>query len=79
MERWDEAETHFGEALDVNQRVGARPWLAHSQEDYARMLLARSKPADRNMALRLLDDACASYRELGMDAWARRASVVTPR
>jgi hypothetical protein len=24
--------------------MGARPWLAHTQHDYARMLLARGRP-----------------------------------
>jgi DNA-binding SARP family transcriptional activator/tetratricopeptide (TPR) repeat protein len=75
MERWDDAERHFGDALHVNERVGARPWLARTQEDYARMLLARAAAGDRDKALQLLADARSNYRELGMDAWAKRASV----
>jgi tetratricopeptide (TPR) repeat protein len=75
MERWDDAERHFGDALHVNERVGARPWLARTQEDYARMLLARAAAGDRDKALQLLADARSNYRELGMDAWAQRASV----
>ena len=65
MERWDEAERHFEDALEMNGRIGARPWLAHTQEDYARMLLARGT-ADREKALELLAEALATYRELGM-------------
>ena len=42
--RWDDAERHFEDAIEVNRRIGARPWLAHTQEDYARMLLARAAP-----------------------------------
>ena len=34
-----------GLAIEVNGRVGARPQVAHSQEDYARMLVARGDPA----------------------------------
>jgi tetratricopeptide (TPR) repeat protein len=41
MEQWDDAERHFQDALETNQRIGARPWLAHAQEDHARMLVAR--------------------------------------
>jgi DNA-binding SARP family transcriptional activator/tetratricopeptide (TPR) repeat protein len=79
MERWDDAERHFGDALRVNERVGARPWLARTQEDYARMLLARATPGDQDRALQLLADARSNYRELGMDAWAQRASVQPPK
>ena len=75
MERWDDAERHFADALHVNERVGARPWLARTQEDYARMLLARAAAGDHDKALQLLADARSNYRELGMDAWAQRASV----
>ena len=44
MERWDDAEQHFQEALAMNARIGARPWLAYTQHQYARMLLARHQP-----------------------------------
>jgi hypothetical protein len=55
--------------------MGARPWLAHTQSDYARMLLARNHAGDRERALELIEDALATYRELGMDDWAQRASA----
>ena len=71
--RWDDAERHFEEALELNERVGARPWLARTQEDYARMLLARARPGDHDRALQLLADARSNFRELGMEAWAHRA------
>ena len=31
----------------MNARMGARPWLARTQDDFARMLLARGGPGDR--------------------------------
>ena len=64
--RWEDARRHFTKALDVNGRIGARPWLAHTQEDYARMLLARGNPADAEDAGQRLHDALATYRDLGM-------------
>ena len=39
--RWADAERHLGAAIAINARTGARSWLAHSQRDLARMLLAR--------------------------------------
>ena len=70
MERWSEAERHFEKALEVNARIGARPWLAHAQEDYARILL-RGETAEREKLRELLADARATYRELGMDTRAQ--------
>jgi hypothetical protein len=35
---------HFVDAITLNARIGARPWLAHAQDDYARMLLERANP-----------------------------------
>jgi DNA-binding SARP family transcriptional activator len=66
VERWDDAELHFEAAIAANERMGLRPWLAHARHDYARMLLARGGSDDRARADRLLGQALASYRELGM-------------
>ena len=63
---WDAAERHFEAALDANAHMGARPWLAHTQNDYAQMLRARNRPGDRDGAETLLDAARATYRELGI-------------
>ena len=65
--RWDEAERHFEVALKMNERIGARPWLAHTQRDYADMLLARDGPGAADSAQTLLADAVGIYRELGME------------
>ena len=45
------------DALEMNARTGARPWLAHTQEDDARMLIARGDPADAERAERLREEA----------------------
>jgi DNA-binding SARP family transcriptional activator len=66
MRRRQEAERHFEDAVAMNARMGALPWLAHARRDYARMLRARDLPGDRERARRLLGEAAAGYRELGM-------------
>jgi DNA-binding SARP family transcriptional activator/tetratricopeptide (TPR) repeat protein len=76
MSRWDEATNHFENALAMNERMGARPWLAHAQHDYARMLLARDGSGDRNQALELLAGCAETCRELGMRALEERASAL---
>src|SRR5262249_33228967 len=44
--RYDAAERHFEDALAMNARIRARIWVAHTQHDYARMLVARDGPGD---------------------------------
>lgn len=66
MSHWTEAEQHFEAALEMNARMGARPWLAHTQVQFAAMLLARGQPADRDRANSLLDEALAIAAELEM-------------
>ena len=72
--RWDDAERHFEVAVEMNERIGARPWLAHTQADYARMLSARGQRGDRERALELARDAVEGYRRLGMDTFAAEAA-----
>jgi DNA-binding SARP family transcriptional activator len=73
--RLDEAAAHYEAALAMNRRLGARPWLAHTQEDYARMLFARGDSKDAARARSLLNDALATYSELGMNPHAAVASA----
>ena len=75
MARWDEAEPHFQETLAMNARTGARPWLAHTQHDYAAMLLARGQPEDQTQATTLLEEALAMAREFGMRALEARLTA----
>jgi DNA-binding SARP family transcriptional activator len=77
MERWDDAERHLQDALKVNARIGARPWLAHTQHDYARMLLSRNATGDTEQAQLLASTAVATYRDLGMHTYEESASALT--
>jgi DNA-binding SARP family transcriptional activator/tetratricopeptide (TPR) repeat protein len=64
--RFEDAERHFEEASRMNERMGARPWLAHTHEDYARLLRRRDAGGDRERAEELQSQADAAYRELGV-------------
>jgi class 3 adenylate cyclase/tetratricopeptide (TPR) repeat protein len=77
LERWEEAAQHFEDALAMNARMDARPWLAHTQEQYATMLFARRQSGDRDKAAALLDAALATARELGMRALEQRIMAGT--
>lgn len=64
--RHDEAQRHFEEALAMNDRMSARPWLAFTQLNYGEMLLRRGSAGDLDRALNLLAKALATAEELGM-------------
>ncbi len=74
--RFDDAERHFQRALELNAAIGAHPWLAHAEEAYARMLVARGRPGDAARAEELLTSAIATYRELGMHRPLRQAEAL---
>jgi len=74
--RWDAAVLHFEEALEMNERTGARPWVAHTCHDHARMLLARDRPRDRAHVAELLERARGTCQEVGMVALGAKVSAL---
>jgi tetratricopeptide (TPR) repeat protein len=63
---WAEAGGHFEAAIAAHERLGARPLLARTRYEYARMLLARGQAGDRRQADELLDQALAGASTMGM-------------
>jgi DNA-binding CsgD family transcriptional regulator/tetratricopeptide (TPR) repeat protein len=59
------AEGHFERALELNRRMGAATWVAHTAYEYARFLTAR-RPGDRLRAEALLAEAAALAKRIGM-------------
>jgi DNA-binding SARP family transcriptional activator len=68
-ERWDDAEAHFEDALALNAKSRALPWLAHTQAGYAGFLRARDGREERAGELRAA--AIAAYDALGLRPEAR--------
>jgi tetratricopeptide (TPR) repeat protein len=64
--RYDDAERHFERALEMNAHIRARVWVAHTQHDYARMLVARDRSGDRERAATLAAEALTTARAVGM-------------
>ena len=75
--RRDDAVPHFEQAIAMNRRIGARPWLAHALEEYARTLLARDGSARTETAEEVVSEAHAIFVDLGMEADAARTSRIT--
>jgi predicted ATPase len=66
LERWDDAESHFEGALEMDKRIGAIPCIAFTQQEYGAMLLKRNSPGDREKALQMFDQALSIANEIGM-------------
>jgi DNA-binding winged helix-turn-helix (wHTH) protein/tetratricopeptide (TPR) repeat protein len=66
--RYNSAETHYEAALDSSRRLGARPYLARTQYEYARMLLRREGSSSDQLkrARELLAQAQRTAEELGL-------------
>jgi ATP/maltotriose-dependent transcriptional regulator MalT len=77
--RWMDAERHFADALTMNERVGALASLAHTQCDFAGMLLTRGFPGDMENAARQLRGAGERAATLGLTALARRVAATRER
>ena len=74
--RWEAAERHFREAVDVATVAGARPELARTYLDWARMLHARRGDGARAEAGDLVGAAASIFAELGMAPFVSRACEV---
>jgi tetratricopeptide (TPR) repeat protein len=75
MSRWDQATAHFERGLEKNRKMGARPWTAHTEYDFARMLAHRDAPGDRQTAVPLLRSAFEASRDLGIRALEGKAAA----
>jgi DNA-binding CsgD family transcriptional regulator len=91
--RVDEAIERYTDAIEMNARIGARPFLALSRLGLARSLAANANPGDLPAARNLVAEAAAEFRRLdlpgplaaadtliaGIDSAARAASPLSPR
>jgi hypothetical protein len=73
---WNDAERYFAAAARTHDRIGARPWLARTRLEWARMLLTRQRTGDVDRARKLLDHTLTTARELALANVERRAVAV---
>ena len=65
-ERWHAAEQHFETALRQADQIPHRLEQPEIRRWYGHMLAERDGPGDRQKARRLLEEAAAAYRQIGM-------------
>jgi class 3 adenylate cyclase/tetratricopeptide (TPR) repeat protein len=68
----DTAVGHFEHALQLNNRVGAKPFLVRTYRAYAAMLIDCHRPGDEQRAAHLHSAGLALAEELGMPVEAAR-------
>ncbi len=68
LERFEDAERHYRDALRLNRQARARPWVAHTVFEYARMLVTRRADGDVTRARELLGEASAVVASISMPA-----------
>ncbi len=72
-----DAARHFADAIEINERMNARPYLAHSLREYGTLLASSDDAAERDRARELLDRADEVYKELGMTSFLAGGRVET--
>ena len=79
---WEVAEARFDAAMDLNRRMGAPTWLAHTAYEYGRMLHTRGREEDAGRAASMLTEAAVLAERIGMPALLPRIdelrSAMTP-
>ncbi len=76
LSKFEAAEMHFQDALNLTSRSGARPWHARAKFRYAEMLTNRGGHEDREKAIELVESALASAKSLAMHALEKRVKTL---
>ena len=63
--RYEQAERYFAAAAEIEQRLGAPLFLARTRASWARALIARGRPEDRERAQTMLEQAEEVAERLG--------------
>jgi DNA-binding CsgD family transcriptional regulator len=71
----ERAEEHFERAMELNRRMGAATWLAHTAYEYARFLLSQRR-GERERAEPLLGEAATLAERIGMPTLLNRVRAL---
>jgi class 3 adenylate cyclase/tetratricopeptide (TPR) repeat protein len=74
--QWDEAEEHYQTALRHAHELPNKIEQPEVRRWYARMLIDRDGPGDRDKARQLLTEAVAMYHEIGMPRHVETANAL---
>ena len=74
LERYEQAEDHFAAAAEIEQRLGAPLLLARTRASWARALIARGRPEDRDRAQTMLEQTEETAERLGAQGITREVA-----
>ncbi len=74
--RLEDAQAHFEQALNFEERIEARLWAPYTKIEYARLLLKRNAGGDRDKALNLIREALDTASATGMKLLEFRARAL---
>jgi class 3 adenylate cyclase/tetratricopeptide (TPR) repeat protein len=77
LERYEQAESHFAAAAEIEERFGAPLFLARTRADWARSLIARGRPEDLVRAQPMIEQAEATARRSGAEGIMRNVAECT--
>ena len=73
LNRWDEARAHFEDAIARCRRIDARPYLARTEYEYGRALLAHGERVRARKLITSARQAAARWGSPGWCAWRTAA------
>ncbi len=76
MERYDDAERHFEDALAFETAMPHRPALAKTRTEYAALLVLRNRPGDRARARELASQALSEAQSMDMRPTVEKAEAL---
>ncbi len=74
--QWEKAEEHYQTALRQAHELPNKTEQPEVRRFYARMLIDRGTPGDCDKAFRLLTEAIAMYRQIGMPKHVEMAEAM---
>jgi hypothetical protein len=76
LSEFEAAEAHFETALQMEAEMGARPYMALTRYEYARMLFGQPNADQRGRAPALLGEALREAQEMGMQGLVEKARAL---
>jgi class 3 adenylate cyclase len=77
--RFEDAQAHFEQALQFEQRMGSRLWAAYTQFEYGRMLIKRDRVGDSEKALNLIQQSFDTASRIGLKMLEMRAAALVAK
>lgn len=74
LERLDDAGSHFERAIELNLRMGGRPWAARAEHGLARAIVLGGRQEEKERARTLVERALEAASELKMPELEREAA-----